>query len=351
MRRLCRTLAAVSLAFTFASPLQLWGWGNSGHESVAYVAWKKMTPATRTRIMVLLKQVPSITPPLKNGKQPPDIPGYKQWVKDLPPGLSASNKNLYLFMRAATWADSIKHAGLIDSDTPPAVPTDVNIGFTDTASHGYWHFIDTPFSSDHTNPTTTPSPNVVTQIVAFRTAIASVEDEKLKAYDLIFLEHLVGDIHQPLHATDRYFAGKEDIGGNDVNVTLPGAMKLTFEGTLGKRKKEYPKNLHAFWDDLPGEGNAAPALGQAASYAKALAAAPATGVADTDPANWAAESFALAQSDAYTTPIGPSPEPTTGTSKSYLVTTAYYTKASQDAKARIALAGVRLAKLIEDNLK
>ena len=46
-----------------------------------------------------------------------------------------------------------------------------------------------------------------------------------------------------------------------------------------------------------------------------------------------------------------SPAPATGTSKSYLMTTAYYNKALSDAKARIALAGARLAKLIEDNLK
>ncbi|MGH9493706.1 MAG: S1/P1 nuclease, partial [Candidatus Sulfotelmatobacter sp.] len=166
--------------------------------------------------------------------------------------------------------------------------------------------------------------------------------------DLVWLEHIVGDVHQPLHATDRYFAGKDDIGGNDVLIRLPAAMKKTFEGTLSK---DYPSNLHAFWDDLPGKGNPAPALHQAALYARLLAAAPANAVADTDPANWAAESFAKARSDSYSSPIGASPEPTSGTFKSYLITTAYYTKASKDAKARIALAGARLAKLIEDNLK
>ncbi len=344
MRRLCRTLAAVTLAFTFASPLQLWGWGNSGHESVAYVAWKKMTPATRTRVMVLLKLVPTLTTP--TGKT---VAGYDQWVKDLPAGLSTSSQNLYLFMRAATWADSIKHVGFTDSDTPPAgVTDDVNIGFTDTKSHGYWHFIDTGFASDTSTVPTTPSPNVVTQIVAFRTAIGSTEDDTLKAYDLVWLEHIVGDVHQPLHATDRYFDGKDDIGGNEVKVRLPATMKKTFEGTLSKN---YPDNLHAFWDELPGQGDPAPALHQAAAFARLLAAAPASSVSDIDPADWAAESFAKAKSDAYRSPIGASPEPTTGTSKSYLVTTVYYNKALTDAKARIALAGARLAKLIEENLK
>jgi hypothetical protein len=39
-----------------------------------------------------------------------------------------------------------------------------------------------------------------------------------------------------------------------------------------------------------------------------------------------------------------------GTS-SYLITTAYYNKAMADARSRIALAGARLAKLLNENLK
>ncbi len=351
MRRLSRTLAAVSLMFAVAFPVQLWGWGNSGHESVAYIAWKKMTPATRTRVMVLLKLVPTLTTP--TGKT---VAGYDQWVKDLPAGLSPANRNLYLFMRAATWADSIKHVGFTDSDTPPAgVTNDVNLGFTDTVSHGYWHFIDTGFASDTSTVPSTPSPNVVTQIVALRTAIGSTEDDTLKAYDLIWLEHIVGDVHQPLHSSDRYFAGKDDIGGNDVKIRLPAAMKKTFEGTLSK---DYPENLHAFWDELPGQGDPAAALHQAASFARLLAPAPASSVANTDPADWATESFSKAKADAYKTPIGDSPTLATPvsigggkTSTSYLMTTAYYTTALTDAKARLALAGARLAKLIEENLK
>lgn len=353
MRRLLnRTLPVFTLALLITFPPQLWGWGNSGHESVAYIAWKKLTPATRARVMVLLQLVPTLTTP--TGKT---VPGYDQWVKDLPPGLSQSKQNMYLFMRAATWADSIKHVGFTDSDTPPAgITNNVNTGFTDTVSHGYWHFIDTGFASDSTAvPTPTPSPNVVTQIIAFRTAIASTEADPLKAYDLVWLEHIVGDVHQPLHASDRYFAGTDDIGGNHVKIRLPAAMKKTFEGTLSK---DYPENLHAFWDELPGQGDPAAALAQAATFAKLLTAAPAASVADTDPADWATESFTKAKSDAYRTPIGNSPTLATPvsigggkTSTSYLITSVYYTRSLRDAKARLALAGARLAKLIEENLK
>jgi hypothetical protein len=374
MRRcLGNALLASLLLFLFAVPTQLWGWGNTGHEAVAYVAWQQMTPAAQARAIQLLKLVPTLQTP--TGKS---VPGYSNWVTDLPSGLSQDDQNLYLFMRAATWPDSIKHVGFKDSDVAPAgMTTDVNIGFSDTTSHGYWHFIDTGFTSDHSTVPATPVPNAATQIVALRTAIGSGESDDLEAYDMVWLEHLVGDIHQPLHGTVRYYGGKGDEGGNLVMIKLPLAMEKEFEGTLSKSA---PRELHAFWDDLPGEGDPAPALPNAASFAKPLASAAADKVADIDPSDWATESFTIAKTDAYAKPIGNAPQPTasspskskskssatpkpvtlsetparsgkSGASSSYLITQAYYDQAMKDAQDRVALAGARLAKLLNDNLK
>jgi len=286
-------------------------------------------------------------PTLHNAGNTKSIPGYAEWVADLPAGLSQDDQDLYLFMRAATWPDTIKHEWLKDSDTPPkGITTDVNIGFTDTASHGYWHFIDTGFASDSSAVPPTPVPDVATQIVALRGFIASNEDDLLKSYDLVWIEHLVGDVHQPLHGSTRYYAGKSDAGGNDVPVKLTTAMNKAFEGTLSKSA---PRELHAFWDDLPGEGQPAPALPQAAAFGKSLPQAAKTKIAVTNPAKWAAESLALAKKDAYAPPIGASPKQASGSS--YVITTAYYNKAMRDAKSRVALAGARLAKVLNDNLK
>ncbi len=167
----------------------------------------------------------------------------------------------------------------------------------------------------------------------------------MKSYDLVWLEHLVGDIHQPLHGAVRYFAGKGDAGGNSVNITLPAAMKKTFEGT---QSKSAPTELHAFWDDLPGEGRREP-LPDAVKFASALPAAPNSAGSDTNPARLGAESLALAKKDSYATPIGKGPSPTTGSA--YTMTQDYYNAALADAKDRIALAGARLTKLLNDNLR
>jgi len=138
-----------------------------------------------------------------------------------------------------------------------------------------------------------------------------------------------------------------DEGGNLVNVKLPLAMEKQFEGALSKTP---PRELHAFWDDLPGEGQPAPALPLAATFAKALAPAAQKDVSDTSPADWATESLALAKKDAYRMPpIGAGPKPETGSS--YAITQDYYNTAMQDAKDRIALAGARLAKLLNENLQ
>ena len=210
-------------------------------------------------------------------------------VNRSPDGLERGSEEPLSVHESGDLADSIKHKWLQDSDTPPADrAVEVNIGFADTESHGYWHFIDTGFTSDHSTVPATPAPNVATQIAALRLAIASGEDDILEAYDLVWLEHLVGDIHQPLHGSARYFSEKSDIGGNLVKIRLTSAMKKKFEGT---QSKTAPRELHAFWDDLPGEGQPAAALTDAVTFASGLSAAADAQVADTDSDDWAAESL------------------------------------------------------------
>src|SRR5207237_9808740 len=71
---------------------------------------------------------------------------------------------------------------------------------------------------------------------------ASTSGDK-KAIDLCWVEHLVGDIHQPLHAATHYSPAfpKGDSGGNNDMVL---------------RDPPYPDskaNLHFVWDSIPGD--------------------------------------------------------------------------------------------------
>jgi S1/P1 Nuclease len=341
--RVTRMIPAYFVLAALIVPQPAGAWGNTGHEAVAYVAWQLMGPTARSNALTLIQMVPQLTSP-KGTK----VDGHAQWVKELPAGLSADQKNLFLFMRAATWADAIKHVGFQDSDDPPpADPVDKPLGFSDPASHGYWHFVDAGFTSDSSQVLATPTPNAAVQIVELRKDLASGDAALLKAYELVWLEHLVGDIHQPLHGIRRFVGGNSDLGGNDVIITLPKDLKAKFEASLpAGAKPNDPSKLHAFWDDLPGEPDAIQALGPAVSFAKSLTAASAVDVQVTDPAVWALKSFNMAKSDAYQTPIGPGNRAADG--KPYLMTDAYYTAALADAKSQIALAGARLAKLLND---
>jgi len=365
----CCTLVASILTLLLTAPPSAWGWGNEGHEAVACVAWQRLTQSTKDKVFALLAQVPSRT----NAAGTETIPGFKQWQQNMPAGLTEDQQHMYIFMRAATWPDSIKHKFLHDSDTPPANQSVAasNIGFTDPDSHGYWHFINTAFgtpASPRSAPPSVPkncwkkepgqqpapptpvkalpaapTPNVATEITLLSTALASSEASPLKSYDMIWLEHLIGDIHQPLHSSARFVGGIDDLGGNCVAISVPANLRENFASSNPKAKP--PSELHAFWDDLPGVGEQMDTQ-KAADYAATLAPADDRQAAISDPAAWAKESFDLAVHDAYAGPIGPA----LGSPKAYVITGDYYNKAAADAKIRVALAGARLANVLTQNL-
>jgi len=83
--------------------------------------------------------------------------------------------------------------------------------------HKYWHFIDTPFTTDRTALPPIPAPNAQERIALFRTVLASTSADPLKSYDLTWLLHLVRDVHQPLHASTR-------VGSTDPNGDSGGNL-------------------------------------------------------------------------------------------------------------------------------
>jgi hypothetical protein len=193
--------------------------------------------------------------------------------------------------------------------------------------HKYFHFVDTPFSDDGTALPTIPNPNAKERIDLFRGVLAGSDPDELKSYDMVWLLHLVGDVHQPLHATTRVSSTQPDgdAGGNLVKICNPGCNT----------------ELHAIWDNLLGTGSD---INVAVTTAKSLPASSATLAAKTDAEIWVQESFDDAKSKVYVDPIAAGAGP-------FTLTAAYKSSAKAVARKRVALAGARLANLLNDELK
>ena len=306
-------------------PAPLLAWGPIGHMAVAYVAYQNLTPATRTRVRDLLKLNPD----------------YANWEKQIPSGTSADDHDRMIFMIASTWADDIKTEAQYSDDgtdggnTPGGASSSQNVGYSDLLRHRYWHFVNTAFSPDQTPLPELTTPNAQTQIIVFRSVLASAQLDELKSYDLVWLVHLIGDVHQPLHAVTRVTKSHVtgDAGGNVVK--LFGHADST---------------LHSYWDDLPGSDckfcndkvqcvNRAIVLGKAYQSASSKSRS-------LDVAAWIRESFDEARTKVYRGPIG-----TEDQSYTIVPGSSYETQAQKLAKKRIALAGARLAQVLNAELK
>ena len=317
-----RAQATVIALALVAAPRAARAWDDFGHMEVAAVAYPLLTAKTRAKVAALLARNPR----------------YANWIV----GAKAADRPRAAFLRAATWADSIKSDpgyGAADLQTGPAAGQ--NVGYADHLKHAYWHFVDQPFSPDGTALVPAPAPNAATQIRIMRAALADASTpDDVRSYDLVWLLHLVGDVHQPLHCVSRYDRADPagDRGGNDVAITgntQPPVCDDPRYCPFGP-----PAELHAFLDDIEGSGYAtAPALAAAVK----LPTAPKAAAAVVDVSAWIAEGLDLAKTKVYVAPIEAGHGP-------FTVTPVYQAAMSELGKKRIALAGARLARLLNDAL-
>jgi hypothetical protein len=324
MKRLL-SLAVLILASAVCST-PVYAWDSFGHMEVAYLAYQKLSPPIRARVWTLLQLNPD----------------FATWEKTIPAGTTDADKQLMIFMIASIWADEIKSVppyrdrftddNLNEPNTPPDSPTaSQNIGYSDLFRHRYWHFIDVPFSPDGTPLPAIPQTNAETQIDTFRAVLVSAKPDELKSYDLVWLLHLVGDVHQPLHCVSRIERGEPDgdKGGNLVKCPncLPGF-----------------KELHGFWDDLPGSTGDSPDYQAVIAAAKQLPQPKRKQARKIATKIWIDEGVAFAKSTVYVSPIDAGLGP-------FTLTPEYKTAAHTLASQRVALAGARLGNLLNQELK
>ncbi|HEY5219886.1 MAG TPA: S1/P1 nuclease [Gemmatimonadaceae bacterium] len=300
-------VAGVLTVAVLVLPALASAWNATGHRTVAEIAWENLTPAARTRAVDLLMHGPALA-------------GLATLRPDAGPD---SARDRALFLNAATWPDLIRGRG-------PA---------WHAYDHPSWHYADFYWDDVNGQPhdiagTGPDSINAGERIVAFRQALSDPNvADTTKAVDMVWLMHLVGDIHNPLHASSRVTTEsplpRGDEGGNLV--------------MLNDRHR-----LHAFWDDILDESIAREPGEDSIAYATRLAAeivtrdpiaSMAPRASDRDVSIWEHESLDLAQ-HAYTG-IVPGSAPSAEYKAATLAT----------SESQIALAGYRLAALLNAALK
>ncbi|HEV2749182.1 MAG TPA: S1/P1 nuclease [Gemmatimonadales bacterium] len=286
-------------------------WDSAGHRTVAAIAWEHMTPRARARAVELLLHGPALAnfPSLRSGQAPSLRPANGD----------ETARDRVLFLNAATWPDLVRSR--------------------EQAWHVYhhagWHYADFYWDVENGRPHDIPgtgpdSLNAVERIVALRATLAdSSAADTTRAVALAWLLHLVGDIHQPLHCSSRVTPDETlprgDQGGNTFRL-------------------DDDRNLHGYWDRILSEAIAAKPGEDSIAYAGRIAGqiedAPLPVSAQTDVVAWAHEGLRLAQTVVYA-----------GVNRGNAPSAAYQAEALKVAERRIALAGYRLAALLNEALK
>ena len=316
-----RAPAACSLVLALLLPsASALAWNHKGHMTVAYIAYQQLTPRERRKVFQLLQSHPDF-PMLSRLAGPP----------------RSRNFHALLFVQAARWPDLIRGDRRFFDETKNERPTRKLRGFPDMMKHRPWHFKDEGFREGGASADLPDDggDNAQAKIHEFEQLIGmSSESAAHRAYDLAWLEHLVGDVHQPLHCATRVTSTfpEGDRGGN-LFVIAPFHVPEVDSAV---------KNLHSFWDDVLGADTTLAAV--RALAAEAEASSPAESADDLNEADWVGESFGDAKTVAY--------KPLTDQGVTApVVSQDYFNNAHALALTRMKLAGHRLAAVIRANLK
>lgn len=304
MRFISRVFVVVALSL--ATQTSALAWHDQGHMIVAQVAYLRLTPAAKAKVDSLF-----VTP---QGKRPLIFLCAGYYTPE-------TCEKTYDPVQIAVWMDDFR-------------------GDSINSMYDNWHYVDYPFYDGVPDSGKVgPEPeNALSRLYwAVNTLREGKGTPKRDAEVMGFLFHLVGDVHQPLHTVARVTAAHPDgdAGGNFFKIQVPGQPRVA--------------NLHTFWDAAGGAfGFNSPKrpLDQAgkdrilALAQEVMKENPAESVPewqDTDPHTWVMESNRLAREVVYKN-ITDGGEPSKA-----------YTDAAQKlSRKRLALAGYRLAAVLND---
>jgi hypothetical protein len=195
---------------TAVAPSRALAWYNAGHMvsgAIAYDVLKKDSPDTIAKVVALLKKHPD----------------YKARWAERVEGMAEADRDVYLFMLVACWADDVQGQRRYE--------------------HPKWHYINLPFKPrgepDSVRPAKPSEENILT---AFKEQYETLKDkcagEEARSLALRWVCHLVGDAHQPLHTASLFTTNwpEGDRGGNLFSIRV--------------RENSTPIPLHRLWDGL-----------------------------------------------------------------------------------------------------
>jgi len=202
-----KTLAtSVTILTLLGAAAPAWPWGCEGHETIALIAQKHLTAHARSTVDRLLEQY-AVDPQLRHSCRP---------------------SGLGVMAERSTWADDVRK-----NDRSPYSGT------------GHWHFIDIPRRAVRGDLSKFCPRRAGCIIGALTDQLAVLRNgtagQRRMAEALMFVIHLVGDLHQPLHCITN-----NDLGANCVPVAYFGQAPHREHPD----SNVYEPNLHAVWDGL-----------------------------------------------------------------------------------------------------
>ncbi len=281
------TAAALAAGLLLTSQPAL-AWGPQGHRTIGAIADRLLSPAAHGVVLAILA----------DDRDKFGNPSGRTTLESV-----------------SDWADEVRH-------TP--------------ADHPAWHYEDIPVCGSGEKARFCPDAECVTE--QLKRQIARLGDTassaRQRAEALKWVVHLLGDIHQPLHAADN-----GDHGGNLVPVVLEGVH------TRGR------ENLHRAWDNdlvqlaLDARSRQQPPRNIAALAKEAQNLEREVGQGTPD--SWAQESNHLARNVAYHYPgFSCNSVPRA----SIVLDRGYLDDAELVVRERLLLAGARLATLLNSTL-
>lgn len=270
-------------------------WGEQGHRVVGQIAYENLTPGARAQVDRFLQAgLPTLRGPFET------------------------------LAMACVWPDVVRSGGKLAR-----------------YNHPIWHYSSMPFPDGVKN---TGQPIQGELVPALDKQLAILGDrhrsdgERMIA--LAWVGHLVGDIHQPLHATSRYSPESPggDRGGNGFPILGPEYVDHT-----GARVPI--ENLHTYWDQGAGQFLEPVTHEQIVLLARELQEAypPSSygpGLGDLEVVHWRQESFKLARGSAYP-----------GIAAGAAPSENYRNFSQRVCRRRLASAGYRLAALLNAALR